>query len=110
MNDGESVIIGIEDRSSPWSDGVDWRADDYVDICNEDTYPAIWDTFKGLYALDGNHPSEQGTYLQGLIIASAMTGVHPHPPPHRLIISINQLVEHDLMLSSPRSSTMHTAS
>ena len=27
-----------------------------------------------MYAPDGNHPSMAGTYLQGLIIASSMTG------------------------------------
>ncbi len=49
-------------------------ADEAVNICEEGNFPAGWDTFKQMYDSDGNHPSEQGTYLEGLIIASAMTG------------------------------------
>ncbi len=49
-------------------------AGEAVDICKESNYPAGWDTFKQMYDSDGNHPSVQGTYLEGLIIASAMTG------------------------------------
>ncbi|CAL8463930.1 g3465 [Coccomyxa elongata] len=54
-------------------DKRDTGTDDNVDICKEGTYPAGWDTFKQMYS-DDYHPSEQGTYLEGLIIASAMTG------------------------------------
>ncbi len=40
-------------------------------------FPARWNTFTEIYEEDGNHPSEKGTYLEGLIIASAMTGAAP---------------------------------
>lgn len=44
------------------------------DECKVADYPDGWNTFKQLYYDDGNHPSDQGTYLEGLIIASTMTG------------------------------------
>lgn len=43
-------------------------------LCSPVSLPAGSDTFKEMYASDGNHPSPAGTYLQGLIIASSMTG------------------------------------
>ncbi|BDA49030.1 hypothetical protein COCOBI_13-1400 [Coccomyxa sp. Obi] len=57
--------------------------DDTVDICNEGNYPAGWDTFMQMFADgDDHHPSDKGTYLQGLIIASAMTGCHMKGNPY----------------------------
>jgi len=43
-------------------------------LCSPSVLPAGTDTFAQLYASDGNHPSDPGTYLQGLIIASSITG------------------------------------
>ena len=51
-----------------------WHAGKIVDVCRADQYPASQDTFRQMYENDGNHPSEQGTYLEGLVIVSAMTG------------------------------------
>ncbi len=80
MKDGGYVFAGDEDSNPGGSgpNGVGWHADDTVDICKEDTYPAGWDTFKQMYS-DEHHPSEEGTYLKGLIIASAMTGARLSP-------------------------------
>ena len=44
------------------------------DFCSPKALPEGLDTFTKMYAPDGNHPSMAGTYLQGLIIASSMTG------------------------------------
>ena len=43
-------------------------------ICSPSALPAGADTFTQMYATDGNHPSEAGTYLEGLLIASSLTG------------------------------------
>jgi hypothetical protein len=43
-------------------------------ICSPSALPAGADTFTQMYAPDGNHPSEAGTYLEGLLIASSLTG------------------------------------
>ena len=42
--------------------------------CTPGALPAGTDTFTEMYASDGNHPSNAGTYLEGLIIASSITG------------------------------------
>ena len=43
-------------------------------LCSPSALPAGTDTFKQMYIADGNHPSIAGTYLEGLIIASSITG------------------------------------
>ena len=43
-------------------------------LCSPSTLPAGTDTFKQMYISDGNHPSIAGTYLEGLIVASSITG------------------------------------
>ena len=38
-----------------------------------------------LYAADGYHPSQQGTYLSALVIAGVLTGVSPESMPGRVV-------------------------
>lgn len=47
-------------------------------LCTSGTLPAGTSTFAEMYASDGNHPSNAGTYLEGLIIASSITGETSH--------------------------------
>ncbi len=50
------------------------RVHDAGGLCSPSTLPAGQSTFAEMYASDGNHPSNAGTYLEGLIIASSITG------------------------------------
>ena len=65
-----TIVMGGQARMRP--------ARDAGGLCSPSTLPAGTSTFAEMYASDGNHPSNAGTYLEGLIIASSITGETSH--------------------------------
>ena len=55
------------------------RASVSMPACSPCRMVCRYSVFTSLYADDGNHPSEAGTYLEALVVASTISGA-PHKP------------------------------